>query len=122
MFSKSLNDIPAATVLLLLCAVSSLGENVCDCPSPPGGQIQCDNNQVAFCRISEGKVIGTCKAPPRDQREGTRLQAWVILELTGERVSPDDISKRPELKRIITQGEFTNPKTGEIIRFRLPKG
>jgi len=35
--------------------------NSCDCPSPPGGRVECDPNDAAVCYVNEqGEVVGKC--------------------------------------------------------------
>ena len=44
-------------------------KNICNCPSPPGGQIECDADHAAFCVVnSEGIFKGLCLPLPKSAR------------------------------------------------------
>lgn len=38
----------------------------CNCPEPPGGSVSCSDDQIAFCRVFNGKVSSGCLSPARD--------------------------------------------------------
>lgn len=65
--------------------------NVCKCPNPPGGQIICGPNQLAICRINNGKIESECVDPPRDL-DGEALTVWII-----QRIMRNDIVNWPHL-------------------------
>jgi hypothetical protein len=97
-------------------------ENSCDCPTPPGGQIKCEDNQVAICRVKDGKVYGQCKTPPSSAQKGIALRAWILTKLLQTTVRPEEIDRLPKYQKILSEGRYTNPRTGEVITFRVPRG
>jgi hypothetical protein len=110
-------------LLIALCLqpLYANAENSCDCPDPPGGRITCEDHQVAICRVKDGKVYGECKTPPKSAREGIALRAWILSELLQTPIRPEEVERRPEYQRILAEGKYTNPRTREVIRFRLPR-
>lgn len=112
-------------LLIALCVqpLYANAENSCDCLDPPGGRITCEDDQVAICRAKDGKVYGECKTPTHQKSptEGVALRAWILSELLQTRVQPEEVEHRPEYQRILSEGRYTNPRTGEVIRFQLPR-
>lgn len=109
-------------ILIALCVypLYAIAENSCDCPDPPGGRITCEDHQVAICRVTHGKVYGECKTPPSSAKTTRELEAWILSELLQTSIRLGDIERRPEYQRILSEGRYTNPKTGERIKFELP--
>jgi hypothetical protein len=107
--------------LIFLCNVSQAGAANCECPSPPGGIVKCENNQVAICEIRDGKVNAQCKTPPKGKTRGSALRAWLLSEFLKRPVEVAEYESNAELQRIILSGQYKNPKTGEIIKFSLPE-
>ena len=94
-------------------------QNVCHCINPPGGQGQCEPNQLAICRARGGHCISKCSNPPADARfEPQMMYAWALTEITGMRHVPP-LSEQ-EL-HIIASGKYVDPKTDEVITFVLPQ-
>jgi len=114
-------------LLIALCLqpLYAKGENSCDCLDPPGGRITCESDQIAICRAKDGKVYGECishnRFPPKSVSGGVDLKAWILSELLQTSVRPEDVERRPDYQRILSEGRYTNPKTGEVIRFQLPR-
>lgn len=101
--------------------VDVLAENSCECQNPSGGRIQCEDQQAAICRVRDGKVNGECKTPPIPASEGKALGAWLLSDLSQTQIRPEDIDDKPELQSALSEGRYTNPKTGEVVTFRLPR-
>jgi len=40
--------------------------NSCECPTPPGGLVVCSDDQIAFCRVSDGQTVSGCISTPPD--------------------------------------------------------
>jgi hypothetical protein len=38
--------------------------NRCDCPQPPGGRANCQDDQVAVCVVENGQAVTYCVDPP----------------------------------------------------------
>lgn len=104
---------------------SVVAENTCDCQNPPGGRVQCEDRQVAFCRIKDGKAYGECKTPPT-QSEGKVLKAWLFSQLTDQprHLDPNDLSSFQELQvtRAVQERRFQDPNTDYVVTFSLPTG
>jgi len=109
-------------ILIALCVypLYAIAENSCDCPDPPGGRITCEDHQVAFCRVKNGKVYGECKTPPKEASQGNAQKAWILSELIGTTINPSDITKKFELQRILRERRYINPRTNEVVTFSLP--
>lgn len=102
---------------LLTCPQKDLlAENSCECQNPPGGWIRCEDQQAAICRVKDGEVNGECRTPPTSASKEA-MGAWLLSDFR-----PEDIDQKPELRRILSEGRYTNPKTGEVTTFRLPRG
>jgi hypothetical protein len=98
---------------------------LCPCPSPPGGQVTCEDDQVAICRIIGGVPHGECITPPRSTGIGVlgrpiidreTLRRWALEKITGRLkidVTVQDI-------RMLESGSYVDPVTGEEVTFRLP--
>ena len=48
-----------------------MGDNVCECPHPPGGKVVCSSMQIAICRVMDGEVRSFCIDPPKKFNELT---------------------------------------------------
>ena len=109
-------------VFIALCVypLYAIAENSCDCQDPPGGRITCEDHQVAICKVTQGKVYGECNTPPSSAKTKHELEAWMLSELLQTPIRLGDIDQRSEYQRILSEGIYTNPKTGEKIRFKLP--
>ena len=109
-----------------------MGSNTCDCPKPPGGTVQCNEDQIAICRVKNGVPQMACISPPaallriEGKKASVALQAWISTAvITGRGRVPlatrGMFRKTPTLKLdVLSSGEFTNPRTGEVVTFRLP--
>lgn len=91
----------------------------CPCPMPPGGQVTCEDHQVAICRVIGGVPHGECISPPDTEMLGGSdgLYRWVVEQITGRkraRISPEDI-------RMLHSGRYFDPRTKEEVTFNLPK-
>lgn len=96
-------------------------KNSCLCQDPPGGQITCEENQYAFCKVIEGKVYGDCKTPPKSSSKGVELDAWVLSEVLGTAVQPRDVRREAKLQEILWAKHYQDPRTGEITTFSPPE-
>lgn len=63
--------------------------NRCNCPTPPGGVVICEGNQMALCIIQDGQAIQRCINPPQNRyyREYSALEIvnWAIEKITNEK-------------------------------------
>ena len=112
----------AATLLLMFLIIPySFAGKYCECPSPPGGGIQCEDNQFGFCKLRDGKINGACITPPQNLSKGFELEAWILSELLNKKITANMVMENAEFKEIINKGTYVNPSTGEATYFILPK-
>jgi hypothetical protein len=106
-------------VVILLAAFVAIArcDNVCDCQSPPGGTVRCEQGQVAICRIRNGQVIAECKTPPRNAQSGEALKLWLASELVGKKLAPADL-ELGYVKDALQTGRVRTP-SGEVATFRF---
>lgn len=87
--------------------------NICNCPKPPGGQVVCENNQLALCIIENGEVILRCMNPPQNrfyqQYNSLNLVNWTLESIT---------SQHRELEQYVEIQELNMLKTGYFEDFR----
>ena len=105
--------------MLLACAPMLQGDNVCDCPNPPGGQIRCGDDQVAFCWVKDGKVVGKCMDLPKTIKNASDLQVWILTIATGREIKPRDLRKSAELQNALTASEYQAPDEKSAVRFHV---
>lgn len=111
--------------------------NVCHCPDPPGGFVECRNDQLAVCGYEDGKIRNGCYDKPdyisflaeldkHLDSLGTPglsklvLCNWIISTTTGshrEDITPIEDSHLAMLRT----GQYENRWTGEVLKFSLPK-
>src|ERR1035437_6880128 len=101
--------------------------NSCQCPTPPGGQVNCGPHQLAICSVRNGQVESGCIDQPKsfailkDYARQVARNNWALQIITGvERDENQQLSE--EDFRVLVAGEYGNEKTGEIVTFSLPWG
>jgi hypothetical protein len=99
--------------------------NFCQCPTPPGGEVNCGPHQLAICRVKDGKVHSQCIDQPGAFADlnATELEIarrnWALQIITGtKRVWKQKLVD--EDKQILMEREYHNEKTGEVVTFSLP--
>ena len=100
--------------------------NICKCPNPPGGEVVCEQHQLAVCRVRDGEVISQCLNPPSalsiaSDEETNRLQLanWVLAVVTNE--PREDLETLGEIDtEILRRGSFHDARTGEKVSFTFP--
>lgn len=97
------------------------GKNICNCPTPPGGQAVCSEDQLAICRIVNGVAYMECvDAPPDAGAPGSQaFNNWVLSAITGTDRSPFDPVSFAEAA-IVRRGFYEVPETRETVYFKLP--
>jgi len=100
---------------------------ICNCPNPPGGQVICDNDQLAMCSFENGEVVSGCFSRPANLLTipslNVRVQAgrnWALSLVTGTRRAYDQPIQYDELA-LLRSGTYTHSGTGKIVNFTLPK-
>jgi hypothetical protein len=106
-----------------------VNSNTCKCPKPPGGQVICEPNQVAICRIKNGELETLCITPPggvalsfESMRQNEDFISQLMFEITSNPkwtryLYESDIQ---EALSILEQGYYINPETNERTNFQLP--
>jgi hypothetical protein len=101
--------------------------NVCQCPNPPGGTVQCSDDQLAICSYTNGEIVSGCYDRPEpvaaisDKRErNLALANWVLSRITGI-ARPIDEAIEASLVELLRSGSYTDPQTDQVIRFTLPR-
>lgn len=93
-------------------------QNVCHCINPPGGQGQCEPDQLAICRATGGQCITRCCSPPTDVSALDERLAWALTEITGHDYAPPLDTKAMD---ILHRRAYVDPSTGEHVTFVLPQ-
>ena len=102
-------------------------KNTCPCPQPPGGNVACEPNQLAICRVKNGVAEGECINPPAGMdslanlapADATRYLNWALDHITGQQRLPWEIIT-PKDQGVLRRGVYHNSATGEEVRFKLP--
>src|SRR5258706_9227550 len=101
------------------------GKNVCQCEAPPGGLVQCEPHQLAYCRVVNNVSETGCVDPPNTAKLAPHdaqrvIQNWALATITkSSRSALDDVE--PGDARMLMNGEYRNKKTGERVRFTMPQ-
>jgi hypothetical protein len=101
--------------------------NVCRCPKPPGGKIECSDDQLAVCGYQNGEIVSGCYDRPAHVREiedlpqrNLVLANWVISTITGEYRS-DFALIDSSLFAMLRSGQYIDGATREVLTFGLPR-
>jgi hypothetical protein len=95
-----------------------MGQNICDCPNPPGGRAVCDDSQLAICFVKDGVVETRCVSVPKAVRNNEyAFAAWVMSIVSGEK-RPVREPTSAEID-ILERGEYVDA-VGRTVTFRLP--
>jgi hypothetical protein len=90
----------------------------CQCPKPPGGQVTCDDGQMAVCSVdSNGAVDAACYTPP-SQVSRLELENWALAIVTGEIRGP--VRPLSTGEYAIMKSETYHRPNGALVRFHLP--
>jgi hypothetical protein len=99
--------------------------NTCNCPSPPGGTIECADDQLAVCGYQNGQIISGCYGRPSHvfgiRDESTKqlaLANWIISTVTQFNRSDSDPIEAIYLA-MLSIGQYEN-QTGEMVAFKTP--
>ena len=113
-------------------------KNTCPCPNPPGGQVVCETDQLAICRIIKGAVQAECSSapvalisitpthhlrppfPPLPPTLRDRYFNWALSQITGSNRRLGDPISQADWNTLFT-GTYFNPTTGETVKFILPQ-
>ena len=108
----------------------------CPCPTPPGGSVECDIDQVAVCSVIDGSTVRECRSPEAEDMEGyeksilennieRRLRyAFRLVDWTVEIVIRpySDIRRQVDSTdlQVLLSGFFFGTR-GRSVRFSLPR-
>ena len=93
-----------------------MSTNSCPCPNPPGGKVICEANQLAICKIVDGKLIQRC-LNPISTRISKDLINWTINKITDKPTQSRQVSNQDLL--MLLKGEYTDDK--QTVKFNLPE-
>src|SRR6266568_9581822 len=99
------------------------GNNVCDCPNPPGGIVICEPDQLAICRIKNGQLRGECTGPPRPLTSSLNRALyfnWALGEITETRRGLHQPIHDSEWL-ILREGIYSEPLKKVLVQFRFPR-
>jgi len=118
----AVNNVSLYTIsVVFLASLAISNADTCQCATPPGGEISCPSGHSAFCRIYDGKVYGGCEPNPKGLT-GDGLKAWALSKVFGTRIEPAQIESNALFERTLKTGRYENPKTREVVTFKLSKG
>ena len=90
----------------------------CECRWPPGGRLQCNDDQLAVCRVDDNGVPSMeCRNHPGGLR-GDAMRRWILREITG-RASVRGPLTEAELT-ILAAGWYVDAASGTQTCFGLP--
>lgn len=100
-----------------------MATNICQCPSPPGGQATCNEDQFAICRVINGVAHTECINVSNDLRSlsSQEGQNWILSQVFQVTRSPFQ-PVNPLERAIIGSGRFRVPGTNDVVTFKLPVG
>lgn len=103
-------------VVLSACSQPARASNAV-CPAPVGGQVTCEDGQLAYCKVNKDTGVDAgCRTPPKNL--STReTKAWTLSQVLGKEVSVEDTSK-PEYANILRKG--TASIEGSTVSFKVP--
>ncbi|PSL45408.1 hypothetical protein CLV51_104110 [Chitinophaga niastensis] len=92
--------------------------NTCNCPNPPGGQVICEQHQMAICIVENGEPRHLC-LNPKGKNNSISLVNWALGEITGiERIANSNITT--EEIHLLTNGRYKRGKE-RTVTFSLPQ-
>jgi len=99
--------------------------NTCNCPTPPGGSITCNPDQLAVCGLVNGQIVSGCFDRPGhasliadEEERKVVLTNWVLSVVSGiPREDYDPVL--PEEYEALKRGEVRAPD-GSVVRFTMP--
>ena len=93
-------------------------KNVCKCPHPPGGSVECEPHQMAICGVINGVVRRECLDPPALENQ-TDLANWALGKITGE-VRGEESQFTYEDLHSLERGIFER-HNGDQVKFTFPE-
>lgn len=97
-------------------ALQASAAEFAECNRPPGGNVQCERNQMARCEVRRGEVYGRCVTPPANLR-GRALDAWTLSQVLNRNVNVSEL-ERPELNAILVNRRFD--RADSVVTFDPP--
>jgi len=95
-----------------------MATNFCNCPTPPGGTVTCEDGQLAICVVRNGVIEARCVNPPTYASE-IEMSNWILSTVTGDYRHPQSPIE-PEMQRILVAGRYESDDVQ--VTFRLIQG
>lgn len=98
-------------------------KSTCKCPSPPGGTVTCEPDQLAICRIENGQIEAVCVDPPSSVQyilNFTNYLNWALIQITGAQRSPST-TVDPDEMALLRKGFQEDYWGNVIVTFRFPR-
>jgi hypothetical protein len=111
----------AGCILVVTFGLSVASAEQAACPEPPGGTINCEGGQAAFCRVDKkGRVTGECKTPPKQiAGKPIEVETWTLNQFLDKKVSPSEIENDENLRAILSKRAYRR-KDDTLVTFELP--
>ncbi len=94
-------------------------KRICNCPEPPGGRVTCDNDQLAICRIKNGRIEAECISIPSNISRLSPINNfnWILSTVTGTQRDISSFLFASDYE-ILKRGSYRDG--GYEVRFTLP--
>lgn len=94
--------------------------NICNCPDPPGGRVECPDGLMPMCIVTlEGEKISRCVRRPAFTRVNrVAFFNWALAEVTGRKRTGARPLRNAE-EAILAAGEYVR-SNGDRVTFQLP--
>lgn len=92
-------------------------KNICNCPNPPGGQVVCEENQMAICIVQNGQSTYQCLSPISDISPIVQIN-WALTQITGY---ARNYYSKIENKDLIMLIDGFYRRQNEMVSFHLPE-
>jgi hypothetical protein len=102
-----------------------MAKNICNCPNPPGGIVECESRQIAICQVKDGIIISKCINPLiKPKRFGELKIADNEVNPLAYRITGDSsflVEKNSlRARHMLSRGVYINNESGEVTTFNLP--
>lgn len=93
---------------------------ICQCPTPPGGQATCGDNQLAICRVVNGVAHTECiDIPTNITLNSLEGHNWVLSKVMQTPRPPQQRVRHYE-QIIIDKKRYRIPGTNDSTTFSIP--
>ncbi len=92
-------------------------KNICQCPNPPGGYVECSKDQMALCIVEGNVVRRVCQEVVKNENDLGIVNFALSIVTGAKRLSNAKVSNSDI--RLLRSGEFEG--TGLFLTFSLPE-